>query len=83
MDCINVRWGGISIVIISCWISPSRRARLIHAINVESMKYTTRRPIPPRWRLSVYTYTTHDAGGTQNIHVIYSVSNIIPRVMFC
>ncbi len=81
-----VTGGGISIasffisIFIMAWINLSRRRRLTEAINAESMKYSTKLPIPTKWRLNVFTYTTtriRNGNSVNTVHEVYSVSNII------
>jgi hypothetical protein len=78
--------GGISIasfcigIVIIAWINLLRRRRLTEAINAESMKYSTKLPIPTKWRLNVFTYTTtriRNGNSVNTVHEVYSVSNII------
>jgi hypothetical protein len=64
-------------VFVIVWINRLRRRRLTEAINAESMKYSTQRRIPTKWRLNVYTYTTPGGNNGPHTHVVYSVSNII------
>jgi hypothetical protein len=50
--------GGIFIaaqifMFIYFWLIPPNYRRFTDAVNAESMKYSTRIPIPTRWRLSV------------------------------
>jgi hypothetical protein len=59
------------------WINLLRKRRVTEVINAESMKYSTQRRIPTKWRLNVYTYTTPGVNSRPHTHVVYSVSNII------
>jgi len=65
------------IFFVIAWINGLRRRRLTEAINAKSMKYSTQRQIPTKWRLNVYTYTTPGGNYGRNVHVVYSVSSII------
>jgi len=79
--------GGISIVslcigvFVIFWINRLRTFRLNEAINAESMKYSTKLPIPTNWRLNVHTYTSTLIRNGNSVHTvhgeIYFVSNII------
>ena len=68
----------VSVVCVSALIAVSRlvETRMKEATATESIKYSTRRPMPIRWRLDTHHYTV-EYGGNRHHYAQYAVSTVI------
>ena len=67
-------------IFVNNWISRRRFRRLKHAVEVESLRYLGKRPIPTRWRLNSHSYRTYSSQSGSRVQTIYFVSYF--KVMF-
>ncbi|CAF1419996.1 unnamed protein product [Adineta ricciae] len=60
-------------IFVNNWISRRRSHRLKHAVELESLKYLGKRPIPTRWRLISHSYRTYSSQGGSRTQTIYLI----------
>ncbi len=61
-------------IFVRVWRASVRETRLKNAVNEESMKYSTKRSVPTRWRLHKETIAMRNLKGTST-YKYYLVSN--------